>query len=160
MNLDHVFLELSLEDGDVKGMAAVRTDRKGKVLAAVSGKVDDIKEVIITPFTSKFVVVSQYAYLYRPFLLDDFKGKPWLDISQLSWPLGYCDMIPDRDFDTLCKHFGIEVDGPGTMTGNCEALARVYWALMKRYRTSLMGEELIRDVGGETLSKVRRFVGF
>jgi hypothetical protein len=41
MNLDHVFVELALSEDNiaaasVTGMAAVRTDRKGKVLAAYS----------------------------------------------------------------------------------------------------------------------------
>lgn len=91
-----------------------------------------------------------------------FRGKTWLDISQLAWPLGYCDMISNRDLDTLCKHFGAVVahDAAGTMSGNCEALVRVYWAMMQRYRTALIGEEAVRDFGGEALQGIRKFIGF
>ncbi len=70
-------------------------------------------------------------------------------------------MIPDRELDTLSKHFGspIALDLEGTMSGNCEALVRVYWAMMKRYRSALIGEEAVRDFGGEALAGIRKFIG-
>ncbi len=179
MNLDHVFIELGLSDDNiaaasVTGMAAVRTDRKGKVLAAYSEAcsirgLDDIdiesvygkvSDTLLKPYPEPYVVVAQNAQAYKGLLGGScFRGRAWLDIAQLAWPLGYCDMIPDRSLGTLAKHFMCNVESDGTMSGNCETLVRVYWALMKRYRTALLGEEAIRDIGGETLAGIRKFIG-
>lgn len=185
MNLDHIFVELGLSedtprgktesDYSVTGIAAVRTDRKGKVLAAYSescsirGLVpNDIESIygnlssaLLLPYPAQYVIISQHAATYRG-LLDPayFRGKSWLDIAQLAWPLGYCDMISNRDLDTICKHFAIKIDSEGTMSGNCEALVRAYWAMMQRYRTALLSEEAIRDYGGEALAGLRKYIGF
>lgn len=180
MSFDHVFIELGLSEDNISaasvtGMAAVRTDRKGKVLAAYSeacrirglDAVDidhvykQVKETLLDPYPEGYVVVSQHAQAYKGILGPTcFRGKPWLDIAQLAWPLGFCNMIADRNMDTLCKHFGVKMVDMGTMSGNCEALVRVYWAMMKRYRTSLIGEEAVRDFGGEALASARKFLGF
>jgi hypothetical protein len=182
MNLDHVFIELGLSEDNiaaatVTGIAAVRTDRKGRVLAAYSESCSirgleeaDIETVyanlscaLLTPYPTQYVVISQHGNAYRGILPPEcFRGKSWLDIAQLAWPLGYCDMISNRDLDTLCKHFGIKIahDAEGSMSGNCEALVRAYWAMMQRYRTALIGEEAVRDFGGEALAGVRKFIGF
>jgi hypothetical protein len=179
MNLDHVFIELGLSDDNiavasVTGMAAVRTDRKGKVLAAYSDSVshstrpntkdgidrlyEGLSDALIKPYPAQYVVIAQHANAYKQAVGENcFRGKAWLDIAQLAWPLGYCDMISNRDLDTLCKHFSIAIDSEGTMSGNCEALVRVYWAMINRYRVALIGEEAIRDIGGESLAKVRKF---
>ena len=180
MNLDHVFLELALSEeniaaASVTGLAACRTDRKGKVLAAYSetcsirgldsidieAVYEKVNGVLLRPYPEPYVIVAQHAQAYKGLLGPSiFRGRAWLDIAQLAWPLGYCDMIPDRNLDTLAKHFGVFVeDTAGTMSGNCESLCRVYWAMMKRYRTSLLGEEAIRDFGGETLAGLRRYIG-
>ncbi len=179
MNLDHVFIELGLSDDNISaasvtGMAAVRTDRKGKVLAAYSEAcsirgLDDIdietvyskvNDTLLKPYPEPYVVIAQHAQAYKGLLgASCFRGRAWLDIAQLAWPLGYCDMIPDRNLDTLAKHFMCNVEAGGTMSGNCETLVRVYWAMMKRYRTALLGEEAIRDIGGETLAGIRKFIG-
>ncbi len=180
-SLDHLFLALGLSESNLEtaaitGIAAVRTDRKGTVLAAYSescsvrGLVDcDLEAVygnmanaLLKPFPAHYVIVAEHSNAYRTLLGPAyFKGKTWLDISQLAWPLGYSDMIPDRSLDTLTKHFGtpIAFDLEGTMSGNCEALVRVYWAMMKRYRSALIGEEAVRDFGGEALAGIRKFIG-
>jgi hypothetical protein len=182
MNLDHVFIELGLSEDNpelaaVTGMAVVRTDRKGKVLAAYSdtakhdGPVapidrlyERVRAEVLKPYPASYVVVSQHAATYKRILGDRcFPERPWVDIAQLAWPLGYCDMISARDLDTLSKHFAVsggEYGTDGTMTGNCEILVRVYWAMMQRYRTALLGEEAVRDIGGEALASLRKFVGF
>jgi hypothetical protein len=181
MNLDHVFIELGLSEDNiaaasVTGMAAVRTDRKGKVLAAYSeacsirglddidiesvyGKVNDR---LLRPYAEAYVVVAQHAQTYKGILGGScFRGRAWLDIAQLAWPLGYCGMIHDRNLDTLAKYLGCKSKGAGgTMSGNCETLVRVYWTMMNRYRAALLAEEVIRDIGGDTLARFRKFVGF
>ena len=181
MNLDHIFLEVGLSDenaslASVTSMAAVRTDRKGKVLAAYSEEVSirgledapleklyqNLAGSILGPYSSDYVVISQHSNIYKGLLQKNhFRGRPWLDIAQLAWPLGFCDMISNRDLDTLCKHFEVKAksEEEGTISGNCEALVRVYWAMMKRYRAALIGEEAIRDFGGEALAGVRKFIG-
>jgi len=181
MNLDHVFVELGLSEDNIEaasvtGMAAVRTDRKGTILAAYSescsirGLVEadmesvygNLSATLLKPFPGQYVVVAQHASAYKTILGPTyFRGKTWLDIAQLAWPLGYCDMIPDRSLDTLCKHFGMPIspEAEGTMSGNCEALVRTYWAMMKRYRSALLGEEALRDFGGETLAGFRKIIG-
>lgn len=180
MNLDHVFLELALSDeniaiASVTGLAAVRTDRKGKVLAAYSESCEirgldsididavyqKVDSILLRPYAEPYVVIAQHAQAYKGSLgLSVFRGRTWLDIAQLAWPLGYCDMIPDRNLDTLAKHFGVYVkETSGTLSGDCESLCRVYWAMMKRYRMSLLGEEAIRDFGGEALAGIRKYIG-
>lgn len=173
MNLDHVFIDIGLSStGIVTGLAAVRTDRKAKPLAAYSegitegrgynDKLDNALEnmfsVVLKPYPADYVIVSQHAGRYRSVIDAYVQGRPWLDIAQLAWPLGFSDMIPNRDLDTLCKHFGMKPDD-GTISGNCESVVRVYWAMMKRYRTALIGEEAVRDFGGETLASLRKYIG-
>lgn len=180
MNLDHIFIELALSEDNIEaasvtGMAAVRTDRKGKVLAAYSescsirGLVDtdveglygNLSSALLVPYPAQYVIIAQHANAYKGLLGPNrFRGKTWLDIAQLAWPLGYCDMISNRDLDTLCKHFELAPNvQDGTMSGNCEALVRVYWAMMKRYKTALIGEEAVRDYGGEALASLRKYIG-
>lgn len=180
MNLDHVFLELALSDeniaiASVTGLAAVRTDRKGKVSAAYSetcairglDSIDieavyqKVDSILLRPYPEPYVIIAQHAQAYKGLLGPSvFRGRAWLDIAQLAWPLGYCDMIPDRNLDTLAKHFGLRVkETEGTLSGNCESLCRVYWAMMNRYRTSLLGEEALRDFGGEALAEFRKYLG-
>ena len=179
MNLDHVFIELGLSENNiavasVTGIAVVRTDRKGKVLAAYSEAcsirgLDDIdietvyskvESTLLKPYSEPYVIIAQHAHAYKGVLGSTcFRGRAWLDIAQLAWPLGYCDMIPDRNLDTLAKYFNCATLSDGTMSGNCETLVRIYWAMMKRYKTSLLGEEVIRDIGGETLAGIRKFIG-
>jgi len=203
MNLDHVFLDLAVTHpnpriGQIVGIAVVRTDRKGKVLADFSSKIrpatdlsdeekdtygDDVvdtsgdsfvdviksmKRKILNEsrFEDSFVVIGTHAENDRTFLRnvteDDpevFGKRAWLDILILAWPLYHNDMISDRSFDSLCKHFKVENSAPNTAMGDCEALVRAYWALAKRYKTALGGEEILREVGGTPLEKFRTIVG-
>ncbi len=178
-SLDHVFIEVGLSDdniaaANITGIAAVRTDRKGKVLAShcetcsirglddidVDAVYQKVNDVLLRPYAESYVIVARNAQAYKGVLGPNyFRGRAWLDIAQLAWPLGHCDMIPDRNLDTLAKHFGCKYDEENTMTGNCETLCRVYWEMMKRYRAALLGEEAVRDIGGEALAGIRKFFG-
>ena len=199
MGCDHVFIELALSHPDLKlgqilGIAAVRTDRKGKPLTAFSEKVKpetdftpeekthveenfaigdrysgeslsqvvkDLKSSVLSKrYDSKYVIVATHAESVRAFLGEEVFGKkPWLDILAISWPLAYHDHVSDRTFDSLCKSFKVENTAPDTATGNCEALVRVYWAMMTRYKTALGGEEILREVGGSPLEHLRKYIG-
>jgi len=117
-------------------------------------------------YDSSYLVIAAHADTDRTYLRnftneksEVFAGRAWLDILALSYPLWYNDMISDRTFDSLCKHFKVENTSPNTATGDCEALVRVYWALMTRYKTALGGEEILREIGGSPLESFRKIVG-
>jgi DNA polymerase III alpha subunit (gram-positive type) len=124
------------------------------------------KCVLSDRYESLYIVVATHADTDRAYLkgytedkAEVFAGRAWLDILAISWPLVYNDQISDRGFDSLCKHFQVENTAPNTATGDCEALVRVYWALMKRYKTALGGEEILREIGGGPLENFRKYIG-
>lgn len=198
MNQDHVFIDVgvshaSLDKGEIVGLAAVRTDSKGKVLAAFAEHVrpsqavldedddleeckearvfekviGDLKNTILDRYPSTYVVVS-HGEVDRRFLRQEWERigergevftRAWVDTSLLVWPFAYHDMIAARDLNTLCHYFRVENTAPNTVQGDCEALVRVYWAMMKRYKFALLGEEAVRDYGGELLGSFRQWVG-
>jgi DNA polymerase III epsilon subunit-like protein len=202
MNQDHVFIDLAVTNpspasGEIIAIAAVRTDRKGRVLTAFSERVkpkEKLEETETLPpeylasdwdnapsiqkvweglkanildekaYDSNYVVVAHYAEIDRRFLREAlnqeaFPRKAWIDTLQLAWPLFYNDMLPDRSFDSLCRHFGVENVAPDTATGDCTALVQIYWKIMVRYRGALLAEESVRAVGGEPLAKLRNWIG-
>lgn len=210
MNQDHVFIDLAVthpnpEIGQIIAVAAVRTDKKGKVITEFAEKIrlhedlstveeahsppdfsvtewtqarrlpevmSTLRETLLIPFDGSYVVVATHADVDRRFFKEAWKthncngpgGSPfqhraWIDPLQLAWPMFYNDMMPDRSFDSLCKHFGVNNSAPDTATGDCAALVEVYWAMMNRYKGALIGEEVIREVGGNALAHVRRFFG-
>jgi len=166
MNLDHVFIAVDSDGKRITSVSAVRTDRKGKVLAASDAdSVVIAARTVIEPFSDTYLIISQYPTI--KILSTDktakscgLSDKEWLDIAQVAWPLAFSDMVGNCNLDTLCKHFGINYQDAGTTIGDCEAMVRVYWAMMTRYRTALIAEEGIRDYGGEALRGIRKFIGF
>jgi DNA polymerase III epsilon subunit-like protein len=201
-NQDHVFIDLAVTDpspgsGEIIAIAAVRTDRKGKVLTAFSERVkpkerlgesdelppeyhasdwdnapdihkvwDGLKKNVLDEkaFDSNYVVVAHYAEIDRRFLREAlgheaFPKKAWVDTLQLAWPLYYNDLLTDRSFACLCKHFDVENVAPDTATGDCTALVQVYWKIMARYKGALLAEESVRAIGGEPLAKLRNWIG-
>lgn len=185
MNLEHVFVDVAMTEAkataDVTAIAVVRTDHRGNVLAAFSEKIGDdardyatvsnaVHAEIIEPFTNSYVVVAHSAQLDRDVLMrayrlakrgqELFKGRAWLDTVQLAWPFAYHDLVASRDLDTICKAFGVTNTAPDTAMGDCEALVRVYWAMMRRLDMALTGEEAVRNVIGEPIAKLRSIIGF
>jgi hypothetical protein len=173
--------------GEILALAVVRTDYKGKVLKAFSETIstsDEFDErrfktvigrmqelILAKTFEMSYIVVA-YGGDDRRFLRSSweriahdeaevFPRRAWLDVQQLAWPLIFNDMMSDRTLDSLCVQFGISRDAStvDTAMGDCEALVRIYWAMMTRYRGALKGEEMVRQAGGETLAKVRKVVG-
>ncbi len=154
----------------ITAIAVCRTDWKGKQIAAYAeevkeeGSLDDvmgkIRAYVLTPFTSRYVVISQHQRAYQAALGTSlFSGKPWLDIAQVSWPLGFSDLVAARDLDTLAKHFGIVYADSSSVSENCDAVTQVYWEMMKRYKLSLLGGEIVREYGGKRLKQFRDFFG-
>ncbi len=175
MNQDHIFIDVASDQDGISGIAMVRTDRKGKVLCAFSDNVDDtspISKVVEAMRTSilkpelgnTYVIVAHFAEADKQVLKDAgqgdlFRGRAWLDTSQIAWPFVYNDLAGERTLDALCAYFEIKNTAPDTATGDCEALVRLYWEMMKRYKTAILGEEAIRDYGGETLKRLRSVIG-
>lgn len=207
MNKDHVFIDVAVTHpnpriGQVIAIAAVRTDRKGMLLASYSDRIIPTSELsdeeidhcpngyifskegfsfqqvakaliksILEPFDKSYYVIAVDAATDKEFLKEGWKKNGckqpaklltnrWLDVLQVSWPLVHSDMIPDASFDSLCTHFQIVNPAPDTATGDCEALVKVYWAMMNRFRAALTGEEVIRQAGGKPLAIIRNIVGF
>ena len=91
---------------------------------------------------------------YRTIFADG-DDSTWLDLNQLAWPLVMSGVLnPGPTLKQLAEHFEVTLytDVPVT-------LSRVYWAMMKRYRGSLLAEGVIREVGGAPLATVRKFFG-
>ncbi len=173
-------------DAEVTAIAVVRTDHRGNVLGAFSEKINcatrrekedrdygvvanAIKAELLDPYPDSYIVVAHHAQLDRDVLArahrlakrgpELFKGRAWLDTVQLAWPFAYHDLVSSRDLDTICKAFGITNTAPGTAMGDCEALVRVYWAMMRRLDTALTGEEAVRNMIGEPIAKLRSIIG-
>lgn len=89
-----------------------------------------------------------------------FTFHGWIDLMQLSWPLAYHDMIGDRTLDSLCASFGFTVPKRPSVDDECRALVKAYWALMARYKAALVGEEVVRQVGGKPLQTFRKILGW
>jgi len=206
MRQEHIFFDIETSSldpkkGEILEMAAIRTDRRGNILATTSDKikptkpVDDdaarvngynpeawenaatfpeamatMRSVLLSPmFDEKFVVVAHFADFDRSFLSnacaeykepEPFEKRAWICTGALAWPLVYSDMISSRSLESLCKHFGIRNPAAHTASGDATATMNVYWAMMRRYSTSLKGEEFARDIGGKTFKTVRDMLGF
>lgn len=167
MNKDHIFIEVDYHNGKLDSVACVRTDRKGKVLQTFEDRISGdwskdgitrcLKEAIVLPFQDESIVVTSLLsnrLVVSPVLQD----VRWLAIEQVAWPLEFCDMIGDVSLKGLSKSFGFE--DSRTVTDRCSLLVRVYWTMMRRYKTALLVEEVGRDLGGETLATVRRMFNF
>ncbi len=184
MNLDHVFVDVAMTEAkataEATAIAVVRTDHRGTVLGGFSEKIGEggrdfgivanaIKAELLDPYPESYIVVAHHAQLDRDVLTrahklakrgpELFKGRAWLDTVQLAWPFAYHDLVSSRDLDTICKAFGVINTAPDTAMGDCEALVRVYWAMMRRLDTALTGEEAVRNVIGEPIAKLRSIIG-
>jgi hypothetical protein len=182
-NQDHVFVKIGMVRGKADSIAVARTDRKGTPLCSYTGAVsmsDDfatlvsqMKREILLGQSKEYVVVAHYPEVERTILakeehqggrLEVFDGRVWISTSQLVWPMVDCQMIPSTSFDSVRAYFGIAIneertDPAATCEEECTALARIYFELMRRYRSALLVEEGVRDFGGPTLDKFRKMIG-
>ncbi len=181
MNLDHVFLftKYTRNHGHVSHLTAIRTDRRGHGVAAFSSGIAPKKEAESSEFPTldsairmmdhelafgvnpvvivSTDVVSDRKLYSKAFPFDDCI---WLDISQLAWPLVmHTAVSKERTFKELCLHFEINIEKDGNGTAECVALSHLYWAMMTRFKTSLFGEEVIRNAGGKALGHIRKLIG-
>lgn len=176
-NQDHIFIKIDMVKGKPDSLAAARTDRKGAPLGSYLGVastgetfsdlVASMRREILHGLSKEYVVIAHYAECERAILAKEygdrpevFDGRLWISTSQLLWPLLDCQMIPSVSFESVCAYFGIGlVDVDGIAERDCTALARIYFELMRRYRSALIVEEGVRDFGGPTLDKVRKMIG-
>lgn len=192
--LDHVFFDVRLShldpaQAEIVDVAALRTNRKGDVLASVTNRVfptaavapetyatngydpdlwhreavtykvavETFRAVIRAErFDDQYVVVAHFADRFPVGTRDLFPGAAWIDTGHLSWPLLHHGLVSSRSLATLAKHVGIKPEALTTAAGTAFTTMRVYWELMRRYKTALAGEELLRSVGGDALESIRR----
>jgi DNA polymerase III epsilon subunit-like protein len=185
MNQDIVFVKIEAVDHVPDSIAVARVDRKGTALCSF-GECETLgesfenilhrmkREVLDERYSKEYVVVSHYTELERTYLKKSyspagryagkeiFEGRMWLSTSQLVWPMVDAQMIPSVAFDEVCKYFGIDrAAGQGlNVEKDCTALVRVFFELMRRYKTALLVEEGVRDLGGPTLAGIRSMFGF
>lgn len=166
MKPDHIFVAI---DRDAKELASIRTNPDGDVLATYTDKVcanlslDDIRKhftniILSSRFDQKPIFVAHNAELVKS-ILGLKSNRAWICTSQLAWPLIYNDMVVSRNLDSVAKHFGIN-ESNVDVTTEVAIVMKVYWEMMRRYKTALFAEQSIRKVGGEHLESVRRFMGF
>lgn len=139
----------------------------------VSSLLDAVKTQVLPP-AGPYILVS-YSEITRALIrleydrlkLDNpLATRAWTDIYQLVWPLLATNQIQARSIAALSKHFGVTYEAKkgysddGDSADTCTALIQIYGALMRRYRTALAGESVLRDIGGESLEGLRNMMGF
>lgn len=168
MKLDHIFFDCVAGSGDplkdpVSSLAAIRTDRKGKLLAAYSSEVawkpedsgapisyveGKLKDALITPFPEKYIVIALGVDSKKPHLHPDtFAGRMWLDSFQVAWPLYHNGLIASRSLDAFAKYHGVDTSDLDSVTGRVEILAKSYWIMMRRLSGAIMVSEKAIELG-------------
>lgn len=173
MGLDHVFFDISAGD-PWTSLAAVRTNERGKTLAATSidgGSFEalaaNVHDAVVASFSAPYIVVA--SDLTKRALLEKccskikreilFARRRWIDFEQFTWPLAMCDQVPNRTLVAAGVAFGVTNTHPGTVSGDCAFLAETYWQIARRYRAGLTAEAFVRNAGGSTLAVARRMFG-
>lgn len=160
-------------------IAAIRTDGsigfKGTKKASILGTyfVDDVSniEVVSKDFVSelmkswphdKFVVVTAHQDQLRALVkrLIPVYDRLWIDLRSLAWPMVFSGVMQSATLPVICHHFNVDYRDEMDSADMCQAMVQVYTAMMRRITTALGAEEVVRDIGGETLSKVRNLFGF
>lgn len=169
MNVDHVFVAVNKKDA-----AVLRTTPMFRERAAVSGPApgiaDDITKTILHPHFAnekgeqKFVIVAHFAESVREFIKescgDPFPtGRAWVCTSQLAWPLFYSGVLSQRTLPALAEHFRVQLPD-GTVESQAVALRNVYKEMMRRFKTAILAEDAITELGGGFVESVRKMTGF
>lgn len=161
MKQDYIFV--SLMNGHV---SVLRTTFRGKVMAETRGEwpyiAKGIESNILAPHDSRYIVVGYRTDVIKPAMTSEglFLHRAWIDLAQLMWPLAWANLIEGkRTLEELCRYLNIDCqtrdsDSEVRTIGSCFAL------MMRRYKTALVGENTMTDIGGETLEGLRHFIGF
>jgi len=161
MNQDYVFV--SLKDDKV---SVLRTTFRGKVMAETRGDwpyiAKGIQSNILVPFDPRCIVVGYRTDLVKPAMTAEglFVHRAWIDLAQLMWPLAWSNLIEGkRTLDELCRYLNLDCN-TSNADGEVRTIGSCFELLMRRYRTALVGENAMTDIGGETLESLRHYVGF
>lgn len=176
--MDHIFVDAKMRD-NIFDISMIRTDRKGAIRTSYSDKVtstlpfpvvvNSIKNVILAnQYSTQFVVVAHFAEIDRALLRKEtdamgttelFHRRAWIDTSQMAWPLTYSGLLSERSLDAVSKHFEVVNEAPNTSQGDVHTVMRLYWEMMRRYKTALTAEDAIRTVAGPKFESLRKMVG-
>ena len=172
--IDHIFFEALYEDNECGQIAAVRTNRKGEHVEAFEEQIKTKtmegvsleetmtrlkKQLLNEKYAEDYVVIC----LSPPKDINVFKKtltKSWMSLKHLAWPLSYSGMIRELSLDSISKHHGIVNKRPTEATGNVVAILETYWQMMRRYKTALVAEDRLREIGGQSFESLRRGLGF
>lgn len=184
--MDHIFVYAKPDKTWISELSAVRTDgqigqtTKRHVIAAFTSPIDSncnfkgaigmLRNSLLNKQSDKYVVITYLSEVTRAILKSEcekigekeeiFAGRAWIDIAQLAWPLAANGMIKSRSIENLAKHFRVSFESKDDTADVCTAIVAIYGHMMRRYHTALAGEEIMRDVGGDTLENIRKMVGF
>lgn len=181
-NQDHVFVKIEIVNRKPDALTVIRTNRQGMPVETFSECVDfqtdfaalvlRMQDKILAPskYSKEYVVVAHYSEIEREILKKNYKsitevfaGRTWISCSQLIWPMVEAQMVPSTSFDTACSYFGIDrnkgMENKADSERDCVALARIFFELIKRYKSALVVEEGVRDFGGPWLEKARAMFG-
>lgn len=169
--------EPSVMLGELEAIAICRVDRRGVSIAAFADTISSasdfktiwerIRTSVLSPaFSKKYTVVTNHPQTHR-FLGAELKKEPfgsneWIDTEALAWPFYHAGMIPGRSLWDLAVFFAVGADFRDDADGvadQCTTLVQVYSFMMARYKTALLGEEAVREVGGSALTKALKWVG-
>lgn len=179
--MDHLFICINSDSKveNISEISAIRTDGKighinqKSIIDTFTSRVNinNVDNVILSlkdklsATDEKFIVVSFNCEVIRQLISlqckhELYSKRVWIDVRQIAWPLVLSGLVNDRTIKTLCKYLKIETKENPDSADDCTLIMQIYCRLMQRYKTSLIGEETIREVGGETLESLRKLVGF
>ena len=185
--MDHIFVYASSDSKNpdkacITSISAIRASgfgpyTKRSIKAAFTSLVDTnfsdvyaaLKKSILHD-DDKYVVVSHTNEIQRTLLTNNcdgndlerlFVGRVWIDIAQLAWPVIAMGMIRSRSIADLGKYYGLHFNINEEDTSViATAITEIYSHMLRRYKAGLVGEEAIRDFGGEALENIRKVIGW
>lgn len=177
--MDHIFIDVGLDRGEITAIALVRTSSTGEVLATYNEEVRTkdkrelatmevvwayaMEEILKPAYSDRYVIIAVHAENDRKHLHSALKKEPfgkhrWLDLLTLAWPLCYNEHISDTGLPAICRYFDIPYEADGSILRDCEACVRCYFAIMKKYKIALYGESVAKDLGGKGYEFLLRLI--
>lgn len=189
MAQEYVFIHTSYkgvgEKAEIKEIAALRTNDKGEILCSRSEVLIDpvnnagvvsfsqasrnIRETMLDQKYSSTPAIVVFHEIHKAMIraaekdadVPLFDSLVWVQVSQLVWPFFCFGLIKDRSLKGLvetCKLVGYS--GSGSPSEDASFLSRIYFSLMRRYRTALKAEEIASELGGDKFNALRDLFGF
>ena len=126
-----------------------------------------LNKTLLDGRSDKYVVVAHFAEFDKHFLTSDcvrnslplpFPKRAWIDTGQIIWPLAFVGAIKSRSLESICAHLGIVNESPHTAPGDCLALCKMYWAIMRRYSVALAASEAAHNKWGGVTEIVEKWL--